>query len=105
MTQMGFVASVEHAPAVIEADIRDSHMLSGIDCQLRTQRHAQYSRTHSWTVEVLRPVIHSHVDGPRWDISEQHRPETSIHAPHAIFSPYHTGSSYKPIVDGACRSR
>lgn len=32
MTQMGFVARVEHAPAATEADIRESHLFSA-QCQ------------------------------------------------------------------------
>lgn len=33
MTHIGFVASVEQAPAVIEADIRESHLFSEKPCQ------------------------------------------------------------------------
>src|SRR6266480_7225058 len=87
ITQIGFVAKVEHAPAVIDAHIRANHLFSA-----NRQRHEYWTtnnadRTHLGVIILPGTVIDGHVYRPSWQVTQQHRTETSIHTANSILFP------------------
>ena len=85
---MGFVARVEHAPAVIDADTRDSHLFS-FEYRLALGRDFTYHilLTYSIIEIIFGGVVYAHIDGPSRKVSEYLRTETSVHASHTILTP------------------
>jgi hypothetical protein len=71
ITHMGFVARVEHAPAVMDADIRDSHLFS-FEHRLALVDSFIYGTLPTYpSIEIIfGSVVYAHVDGPSRKVSE-----------------------------------
>lgn len=103
---MGFVTSVEHPPAVSDAKVRASHALSARGrCQwgemVEIRRRGGPARTHVRIQEVLGVFVSTHIDSPGRDVTQQHGPQATVQAAHAIFEPDDARGARQALVDGA----
>jgi hypothetical protein len=105
-THIGFVTRVEHAPAVTEARVRASHLFSGRKNLSAVLHHACGAvLTHSLVQELLGGLVCAHVDGPGGDVAQQHGPEASVQAAHAVVPPDDAGGAGEALIYCARRPR
>jgi hypothetical protein len=61
--------------------------------------------THSLVQKLLGRLVCAHVDGPSGDVAQQHGPEASVQAAHAVVPPDDAGGAGEALVHCARRSR
>lgn len=68
--------------------------------QVCQQRHSDASSilTHSRVQKLLCRLIRAHVDGPRWNVPQQHWPKSSVQSADTILHPNDAGSPREALV-------